>query len=337
MSSFDISVILPVFWREYSHKDVLDLGTAIDSVMNQDYPEALELLVIDDGSACPIADTLVGTTYSTDVRIRFIRLPRNNGLVNALNVGLMLAKHELIGRIDSDDYWLPGKIAKQLALLENDPDLTIIGTGMRQVFQNGQPEIEHIRPGGWGDILHFFATVGCPFPHGSILARRTIYHLLGGYSHDPHFSHCEDFALWGVWVRFFKPSILQEVLYNYTVSSTSVSSMHTEAQRLASRRVHQIFRDLGETGQFPVALQGLSEILHCSLFDAGRLAFLIWKYRAATNVPEEAVEYLRVLLPDRSVIAKSRTEPPGIAPSRCIQAPGTQCYDSQTLVRVEVT
>jgi hypothetical protein len=117
-------------------------------------------------------------------------------------------------------------------------------------------------------------------------------------------SHCEDYALWGTWLRFFKPAMVEEVLFEYTVSSTSVSGRHAQQQRAATQAVLQSFLDLGDASQFPASLRRLSQAIGASLFDAGLLAFNLWKHGSPAVVPESALEPLRVLLPDRRLHAK---------------------------------
>src|SRR5260370_19981092 len=112
--NLDVSVVLPVFWRRSSTEAVRDLRRALDSVLHQTYPGRFEILVIDDGSTHAVADAFAGTPFAADSRIRWVRLPRNGGLVNALNVGLVSANYDFVARIDSDDSWQPGKIGNQM-------------------------------------------------------------------------------------------------------------------------------------------------------------------------------------------------------------------------------
>jgi glycosyltransferase involved in cell wall biosynthesis len=302
----DISVLLPVFWREASPQAARALRRALDSVLAQEYPEDVEVLLIDDGSPSPVQDSFRGTAYATDRRLRWLRLPRNGGLVHALDLGLQAARHELIARIDADDAWRPGKIGKQLQLFAADPGLSITATGLRLVYADGAPGaagVDDLRPGDWQGILEFFRTVGCPFPHGSVLGLRAVFRLLGGYSHDPRFAHCEDFHLWGTWLRFFKPAMVEEVLYDYTVSATSISGTHAEEQRRAARVVQQTFLDLGDTRRIPAALEGLSATTGLSLLETGALCHQAWKHRQPGGLPVEGLAHLRVLMPDRILLA----------------------------------
>ena len=218
-----VSVLLPVFLRQAAARDIFWLRRALESVHDQAYPGKVEVLIVDDGSAMPV-EGFAAELGAAGSRVRWIRHHRNRGLVHALNSGLRHASHPLIARMDADDEWLPGKIVKQLKLFADDPDLTIAGTGMERVTPSGEAVDQHVRPADWKLLLRFMFDVGCPFPHGSVVARTAIYRLLGGYPHDAALAHCEDFALWGTWLRFFKPAMLEEVFYRYTMGEGSVSA-----------------------------------------------------------------------------------------------------------------
>ena len=298
VSEQSISVILPVFHRENSLQEIALLRRALESIKDQNFRTDYEVLLVDDGSPVPVAQQteLLGAAADD---ITWIRIERNGGLVNALNLGVRAAKYCFIARLDADDCWLPTKVEKQLDLFLADPDLTITATGMSQVRPDNTV-IEHlVRPGDWSGILNFFVNVGCPFPHGSVIARAEIYRLLGGYPHDGRFSHCEDYTLWGIWLRFFKPAMVEECLYNYTVSDTSVSAQYAPQQAMASRIVSRRFAEGDLADRLPAALQSLSEILEVSLLDAGRLSYLLWQFRPEVVLPEAVIDALRVILFDR--------------------------------------
>lgn len=293
-----VTVVLPVFLRDADPANLQLLKRALESVADQNFPGPYEILLVDD-SATPIEQLAPGLGQKNpDAQIRFVRPDRNGGLVHALNRGLAESRHPFIARLDADDRWLPTKIEKQFELFARDPDLTITATGMTLVTPSGVPIEAHVRPGDWNGILRFFLEVGCPFPHGSVVARRDIYRLLGGY---PHFSHCEDYALWGTWLRFFKPAMVEEALYDYTVSTSSASARHAEQLREGSRKVNLAFHAVSPVGRVPEALQILADGLELGLIDAGTVAYRMWRHRLEVALPITAVDAVRTLMPDRIV------------------------------------
>lgn len=120
----DVSVILPTFNRTRS------LTAAVMSVLTQSYRN-LELIVVDDGSTEDVEGLL---RQIEDKRLRYIRRPRNGGAAAARNTGLAAATGRFIAFQDSDDIWLPGKLAKQIALFAQLPDHVRVVTGAKIVY-----------------------------------------------------------------------------------------------------------------------------------------------------------------------------------------------------------
>ena len=108
-----ISVIIPTFNRE---KTIL---RAIDSVLSQTYKD-IELIIVDDGSTDNTKDIVESID---DIRIKYI-FQKNSGAAEARNTGIKNAQGKYIAFQDSDDYWYPDKLEKQLAYLEdNEADI----------------------------------------------------------------------------------------------------------------------------------------------------------------------------------------------------------------------
>jgi glycosyltransferase involved in cell wall biosynthesis len=105
-----VSVVIPT----YNRADVV--CEAIDSVLQQTYSNT-EILVVDDGSK---DDTLARLSVYGD-RIRILS-QQNAGPSVARNRGIAAAKGEIISFLDSDDYWLPTKLSRQVELLEKVGD-----------------------------------------------------------------------------------------------------------------------------------------------------------------------------------------------------------------------
>jgi glycosyltransferase involved in cell wall biosynthesis len=113
-----VTVVLPT----HNRSDVL--GRAVHSVLGQTY-ETVELVVVDDASTDGTR-TLVASV--ADPRLRVVRLPSRVGPGAARNAGIAVAEGDLFAFQDSDDEWLPGKLARQVALLRaSDRDVGWIG------------------------------------------------------------------------------------------------------------------------------------------------------------------------------------------------------------------
>lgn len=103
-----VSVILPVFNRAAT------IRRCVDSVRAQTLAD-WELVVVDDASSDESAAII---TSDGDARIRLLRHERNRGAAAARNTAMREAHGEYVAWIDSDDEWMPEKLARQLALLD---------------------------------------------------------------------------------------------------------------------------------------------------------------------------------------------------------------------------
>lgn len=96
---------------------------AVQSVLAQTYP-SIEVIVVDDGSEDPAA--LRASLYGLhDERIRVHELGLNRGANHARNVGIGLSSGECVAFLDSDDEWLPNKLAAHLRTLRNSGSRTV--------------------------------------------------------------------------------------------------------------------------------------------------------------------------------------------------------------------
>jgi glycosyltransferase involved in cell wall biosynthesis len=96
------------------------VGEAIDSVLNQTFPD-FELLIIDDESPDNSID--ICRSYN-DPRIRIIQ-QKNLGLAGARNTGINHAKGQYIAFLDADDYWAAEKLALHLEHLHQNPEIGV--------------------------------------------------------------------------------------------------------------------------------------------------------------------------------------------------------------------
>ena len=119
-----VSVVVPTFNRANSLVD------ACASVLGQSYRD-LELIVVDDASS---EDIRAALDRLGDDRVVYVRRPLNGGAAAARNTGLDHAQGEYVAFHDSDDLWLPGKLARQVAVLSSQPPEVGAVTGPRILY-----------------------------------------------------------------------------------------------------------------------------------------------------------------------------------------------------------
>ncbi|ELS00867.1 glycosyl transferase [Xenococcus sp. PCC 7305] len=129
----NVSVIIPAYNGDRY------IEGAIASVLAQTYSD-YELIIVDDGSTDETAQVI----KSYGDRINYIYQP-NQGVAQARNTGLAAAQGKYIAFLDQDDFFYPEKLASQMQLMEQKPNLGMIGSGWEIVNSQGAA-IDIVRP-----------------------------------------------------------------------------------------------------------------------------------------------------------------------------------------------
>lgn len=124
-SSPSVSVIIPTYEQSRF------IARALDSLQAQILTD-WEAIVIDDGSRDATAEVL--SAYQGDERIRFYRLPENQGLGHALNEGIAKAKAPLIAYLPSDDVYYQDHLQSLKACLERQAEAVLAYSGVRHHY-----------------------------------------------------------------------------------------------------------------------------------------------------------------------------------------------------------
>lgn len=181
---------------------------AVKSVISQTYTN-WELILCDDGSS---DDTyaVVKEIKCTNQRIILIRNSKNRGLSYSLNRCLKHASGEYIARMDGDDICSPTRFEKEVNVLDKNPQIAIVSTGM-EFFDSS---------GVWG-VIHNPKVVrkkdfilGSPFCHAAAMIRKSALDGVGGYSIAKRCERVEDYDLWvRMYEAGYKGVNLYEALY----------------------------------------------------------------------------------------------------------------------------
>jgi len=183
-----VSIILPTFNRlEF-------IPAAIESVLAQSFTD-WELIVADDGSSGDTRSYL--QTLADPPRVRVIWLAHTGKPSVVRNAALRAARGEYVAFLDSDDVWLPGKLATQIASLRRHPKRQWSYTRFAQLDATGHPRAsanitDWPAPGGWilEKLLKEETVIALP----SVVVSRQLLRELGGF--DEELAMCEDDELW---------------------------------------------------------------------------------------------------------------------------------------------
>lgn len=206
-----VSVVIPAY------NAAPYIAEAITSVVAQTFAD-WELIVVDDGSTDDTAERVA--PFLSDARISFHR-KANGGVSTARNLGITVAKADLIALLDADDYWLPTKLEKQIAIMAQYPDVGVCGSGRNHVSPSGEV-LRHIP----SDRFH-----GMPFPRllfrpladmSTAIIRRAVFNKVGLFDESLRVS--EDDEFWFRVGRHFCFHVIPEPLSCYRTGHGSISS-----------------------------------------------------------------------------------------------------------------
>jgi len=166
--------------------------TAVASALSQVASE-FEVVVIDDGSTDLTRQILDGFD---DPRLKVVHCDRL-GRSRALNLGLESCASPYVAILDADDVALPHRLHSQIAYLDTNADVALVGSRYRPfIDKDGNSLHEDIFPVEFSKIARELKGYGCPLFHSSVMFRKEKIRDLGGY--DETLSACED---WDLYVR----------------------------------------------------------------------------------------------------------------------------------------
>jgi glycosyltransferase involved in cell wall biosynthesis len=123
-----VAIVIPL----YNHERYI--GAALRSVLEQTRAPD-RIVVVDDGSSDGSAAKV---EKFADPRVTLVR-QANAGAHNALNSGIKLAANsDFIAVLNSDDLYLPRRLERCLAFLENTPSLELVCTGLELIDSAGE-------------------------------------------------------------------------------------------------------------------------------------------------------------------------------------------------------
>ncbi|MGE7467973.1 glycosyltransferase family 2 protein [Bosea sp. NPDC003192] len=154
-----VSVVIPVYNRPLTATKALRSALAQAGV-------SLEVVLVDDASDPIFA---LPDDLAADPRVNLVRHDINAGAAAARNTGVAAARGEWIAFLDSDDEFMQGKLASQLAIADGEAPLTVIASAFRYSRERGSDDMLPIESAALADFC-----AGCWHCPGStaLISRR---------------------------------------------------------------------------------------------------------------------------------------------------------------------
>jgi glycosyltransferase involved in cell wall biosynthesis len=210
----------------FNDKD--SLTATVNSILAQE-DVALEFIIINDGSDTQTS-ALLEELRSNDSRIKLISHD-NIGLTKSLRIGCALAKGRYIARQDNGDISLPGRLAAQIDVMENNQDVVMVSTGTRFLT----PKNEHLydviqsdEQANSGLKSLVLNEIEGPSHHGSVMFRASSYQRAGGYRNE--FFVAQDLDLWKRLIEIGRHFSVEKIFYTSSFEKNSISSRRRELQ-----------------------------------------------------------------------------------------------------------
>lgn len=216
MKQIDVSVVMPAYNCENY------IAKAIDSVLEQNVN--LELIIINDCSKDNVDDVV--NKYLDDPRIKYIHNKENLGVARTRNKGVYMAEGIYVAFLDSDDWWAPDKLEKQLKALD-ETDAVMCATARELMTAAGESTgriIEVPKRVSYKKLL-YGNIINC----SSVLIEQKIMKKYDMKWDDAH----EDYITWLSILRDYGDAVLiNEPLLKYRLSEAGKSRNKFKSARM---------------------------------------------------------------------------------------------------------
>lgn len=151
------------------------IASTFDSVSQQNY-EDLEYIVVDGGSTDKTVD--IAADYSS--LISSVISEPDHGIYDAMNKGIRQSSGEIVGILNSDDFFIHDKVLEEVAsCFIEDPSLDVVFGGVDFVDDdNLDSPVRRYRASNFKPWMFYF---GLMPPHPAAFVRKTAYDRVGLY------------------------------------------------------------------------------------------------------------------------------------------------------------
>ena len=205
--------------------------TALLSVLRQTVTD-LELVVVDDCSSDGTGSTLASLAHP---RVRVLRNEAQLGLAGSLNRALDEARGRYIARMDADDAAFADWLERSLELLDSRPDLGLVGSGVLDIEEDGEPRDLHLHDAGRAS-MRWRALFSAPVFHNTAVLERELLET-HGLRYDTSFGESEDYDLWTRVLAVAEGDCIEAPLVLHRLHAQQASQRRGELQRTLAEEV----------------------------------------------------------------------------------------------------
>lgn len=222
-----VSLVVPCF-----NERPAVLERSLRSVMAQSMAD-FECILVDESTNAE-TEAACRALCASDPRFVYMRPAGRLGLAGSLNLGVKAARGRYVARFDSDDICVPDRLIQQVAYLDSNPDIGVLGGHLAIMDEMETPVGVRHYPLTHEGIERRFQ-MNNAMAHPTVMMRRSVLDAHGAY--DPTFRFAEDLELWlrllNNGVRFAN---LDQVLVHYRQQQTRRQADNWRYNLLARRK-----------------------------------------------------------------------------------------------------
>lgn len=236
------------------------------SFLAQTY-DNLELVVVDGGSTDETVAIAEQHARANPGRIKVVSRADGSGPCARRNVALEHAEGELICWLDADDLWSPTKVAEQVQVMRERPEVGLVYSDF-ETFDSDTGRVlrRPAYPNAEGDILAPLFVVGCFVGALTVMFRRAVLDRRRVRLRDSHFAYGDDYQLWLVLTLDWQVVRIDRVLARYRRHEHNESLRQSSDHPLRIELLEEYLRD------YPEARDRLGRWRHVGLARHYRLA-----------------------------------------------------------------
>ena len=168
---------------------------SVESILKQTYTH-FHLVVVIDGAIAASAKEMLTDMAKRHVNMVVLQTPFNTGLSACMNsvIAWSAAYHpKYFVRMDADDVAHPERLAKQIAYMEGNMDIHVLGTALNEINEHGVIVGSRVMPSLHHDIVRLLPR-RCSLNHPTVIMRFSIFE--DGIRYDETLRNTQDYFLW---------------------------------------------------------------------------------------------------------------------------------------------